>query len=37
MCEFNPNGNFEEDMFFIQEKYKNIKGKKPEYYNPKIY
>ena len=37
MCEFNPNGNFEEDMFFIQEKYKNIKGKTPEYYNPKIY
>jgi len=37
MCEFNPNGNFEEDMFFIQEKYKNIKGKTAEYYNPKIY
>ena len=37
ISEFIPSGNFEEDMFFIQEKYKNIKGKTPEYYNPKIY
>ena len=37
MCEFNPSGNFDEDMLFIQAKYKNIKGKTPEYYNPKIY
>ena len=37
MCEFNASGNFEKDMFFIQEQYKNIKGKKPEYYNTKIY
>ena len=37
MCEFNTSGNFEKDMLFIQEQYKNIKGKKPEYYNTKIY
>jgi len=37
MCEFKPNGNFEEDMLFIQEKYKNVKGKTPENFNPKIY
>ena len=37
MCEFNVSGNFEKDMLFIQEKYKNIKAKVPEYYNPKIY
>jgi len=37
MCEFNASGNFEADMLFIQEKYKNIKGKTPANYNPKIY
>ena len=37
ICEFNPSGDFEKDMLFIQERYKNIKGKNPEYYNPKIY
>ena len=37
MCEFNASGNFEKDMLFIQEKYKNVKGKTPGNYNPKIY
>ncbi len=37
MCEFNPSGNFEKDMLFIQGKYENVKGKIPEYYNPKIF
>ena len=37
MCEFNTSGNFEKDMLFIQEKYKNVKGKTPGNYNPKIY
>ena len=36
-CEFITSGDFEKDMLFIQEQYKNIKGKIPEYYNPKIY
>tara|TARA_B100000767_G_scaffold253356_1_gene257853 strand:+ start:441 stop:992 length:552 start_codon:yes stop_codon:yes gene_type:complete len=37
ICDFIPCGDFEKDMLFIQEKYKNVKGKIPEYYNPKIY
>ena len=37
ICEFMPSGNFEEDMLFIQEKYKNIRGKIIENYNPYIY
>ena len=37
ICEFKTSGNFEEDMLFIQEKYKNVKGKTPGNYNPKIY
>ena len=37
ICDFMPSGDFEKDMLFIQEKYKNVKGKTPEYYNPKIY
>ena len=37
MCEFKPSGNFEKDMLFIQGKYENVKGKIPEYYNPKIF
>jgi len=32
-----PCGDFKKDMLFIEEKYKNIQGKIPEYYNPKIY
>ena len=32
-----PTGNLEEDFYFIQEKYKDIIGKIPENYNPKIY
>ena len=36
ICEFIPSGNFEKDMLFIQDKYKDIKGKIPEYYNAKI-
>lgn len=30
-------GNFEADMHFIQEKYRQVKGKYPENYNPEIY
>ena len=37
ICKFKASGNFEKDMFFIQEKYKNIKGKIPEHFNPEIY
>ena len=37
ICNFKACGDFKKDMLFIQEKYKNIKGKIPEYYNPKIY
>ena len=37
ICDFMPFGDFEKDMLFIQEKYTNVKGKIPEYYNPKIY
>ena len=37
MCKFYASGNFVKDMLFIEDKYKNIKGKNPEYYNPKIY
>ena len=37
MCKFYASGNFVKDMLFIQEKYTNIKGKTPEYFNPKIY
>ena len=36
ICEFMPIGDFEKDMLFIQDKYKDVKGKIPEYYNPKI-
>lgn len=34
---FYPTGNFEEDMHYIQEVYRPIKGKHPENYNPQIY
>ena len=37
MCDFMPCGDFEKDMLFIQEQYKGVKGKIPEYYNPKIF
>ena len=37
MCEFIASGDFEKDMLFIEVKYKNIKGKRPKYYNPKIF
>ena len=36
ICEFMPSGDFEKDMLFIQDKYKDVKGKIPEYYNTKI-
>ena len=36
ICEFMPSGDFEKDMTFIQDKYKDVKAKIPEYYNPKI-
>lgn len=32
-----PTGNFEQDMKIIEETYKDVKGKYPELYNPKIY
>jgi len=35
--QFKPTGNFENDMSFIQNQFKDIKGKIPENYNPKIY
>lgn len=31
-----PTGNINKDMLFIQDKYKDMKGKIPEYYNPEI-
>jgi len=37
MAKFNPNGDIEKDFDFIQEKYKDVKGKIVENYNPKIY
>jgi len=36
ICEFMPSGDFEKDMLLIQDKYKDVKAKIPEYYNPKI-
>jgi 1-acyl-sn-glycerol-3-phosphate acyltransferase len=37
MCYFIPCGNFEKDMLFIQEQYKDVKGKITGNYNPKIF
>ena len=37
ICDFMPCGDFEKDMLFIEEKFTNVTGKIPEYYNPKIY
>ena len=37
ICEFTPSGDFEKDMLFIEERYANVKGKIPKYYNPKIF
>ena len=34
---FHPTGEFEKDMEYIQEQYRNISGKYPENYNPQIY
>ncbi|HCQ14622.1 MAG TPA: glycerol acyltransferase [Cryomorphaceae bacterium] len=34
---FEPSGDFEKDMHFIQEQYRPIKGKHPENYNPQIF
>ncbi len=34
---FTPSGDFETDMYHIQEKYRPIKGKHPENYNPEIF
>jgi len=34
---FMPTGNFEADMQHIEDFYKNIPGKNPELYNPKIF
>lgn len=34
---FMPTGNFEKDMLYIQEQYKNINAKHPKQYNPKIF
>ena len=36
ICDFIPCGDFEKDMLFIQEQYKDVKGKIPENYNPEI-
>ena len=37
ICDFFPCGDFEKDMLFIQEQYKDVKGRIPENYNPKIF
>ena len=37
ISEFYPTGNIIEDLDFIQSKFKDIKGKIPENYNPKIH
>ena len=37
ISEFHPRGNIIEDLDFIQSKFKDIKGKIPENYNPKIH
>ena len=37
ISEFYPTGNIIEDLDFIQNKFKDIKGKIPENYNPKIH
>ncbi len=34
---FHPSGDFERDMYYIQEQYRPIKGKHPENYNPEIF
>ena len=34
---FFPSGDFEKDMTYIQEFYRDIEGKHPENYNPQIY
>ena len=36
ICEFMPSGDFHKDMSYIQEQYKFVKGKIPEFYNPNI-
>ena len=35
--EFHPSGDKDKDLLFIQNQYKNIKGKIPKNYNPKIF
>ncbi len=35
--EFHPSGDIDKDLLFIQNQYKNIKGKIPKNYNPKIF
>lgn len=37
ITEFFTTGNFEKDMLFIQQKYKNLSAKIPENYNTKIF
>ena len=37
IAELMTTGDFEKDMFLIQQQYENITGKIPENYNPKIY
>ena len=37
ICKFIASGNFEKDMLFIQDIYKDVKGKIPEYYNTTIF
>ena len=36
ICEFILSGDFEKDMLLIQDKYKDVKAKIPEYYNSDI-
>jgi len=37
ITEFNPTGDFDKDMLFIQEKYQGISARIPENYNSKIF
>ena len=37
IAKLKPSGDIEKDLDFIQDQYKDIKGKTPENYNPKIY
>ena len=35
--QINPSSNYEKDMKFIEDAFRNVEGKIPEYYNPDIF